>query len=51
VFAPPRDDPLGERGADAGQPGDVAHVSAIDVDALARQERTSKLSGSAGRLA
>jgi hypothetical protein len=51
VFGSPRHDALGERGTDAGETCDVAHVGVIEVDPLAGKERAGELCGTASRLA
>jgi len=48
VLVSPRDDPLRQRGADAGQSRDLRHVGAIEVDALAREQRAGEARGRAG---
>src|SRR5690349_4736416 len=48
VLLAPRDDALRERRADPRQPRDLRHVGAVEVDALARQERAREPRGAAG---
>jgi hypothetical protein len=43
VFGPPGDHALRQCRTDSRQAGDFAHVSMIQIDALAGKERASKL--------
>ena len=51
MLGTPGDDSLRQRGANARQACDLAHVGAIDVDFLTRQERTGELRGATRGLA
>ncbi|OLC89266.1 MAG: hypothetical protein AUI86_01395 [Gemmatimonadetes bacterium 13_1_40CM_3_66_12] len=50
MFGTPGNDALRERGTNARQPCDFAHVRLIQINSLPRQERTGELSRAAGRF-